>query len=109
MAEEALPTAPNTAVRPNHSPASPRTSAKSARDAEELLAPVVDYANGMTQAEIARKHGIHVQTLRRRLQKAGGNTRARVRLLSSAQTESARSAIADGAVQRTTARQLDVS
>lgn len=102
MAAEALPTAPSTAARRNHAPASPRTSAassaKSARDAEALLALVVDYANG-----------IHVQTLRKRLQNAGVNTRARVRLLSSAQVEAARSAIADGAGLRATARQLDVS
>lgn len=70
---------------------------------------MVDYANGLTQMEIAKKHGIHVQTLRKRLQKAGVNTRARVRLLSSAQLEAARSAITDGASLRATARQLDVS
>lgn len=110
MAAEALATGPSAAVRRSRSPTLPRaSSAKSVRAAEALLALVVDYANGMTQAEIAKKHGIHVQTLRKRLQKAGVNTRARVRLLSSAQVQAARSAIADGASLRATARQLDVS
>lgn len=74
-----------------------------------MLPLVVDYANGLTQVEIAKKHGIHVQTLRKRLQKAGVNTRARVRLLSSVQLEAARGAIADGVSLRATAPQLEVS
>lgn len=110
MSAEAPATGPSVKSRRSRSPALPRASfAKSARAAEALLALVVDYANGMTQAEIAKKHGINVQTLRKRLQKAGVNTGARVRLLSSAQVEAARSAIAEGASLRATARQLDVS
>lgn len=45
-----------------------------------VLQLVVDYANGMTQVEIARKYGVHVQTVRKRLKEAGvvvrGNSRA---------------------------------
>lgn len=113
IAAEPRPTGPTTAAPHHQRRASPRASvaslARSARDAQTLLPLVVDYANGMTQAEIAKKHGIHVQTLRKRLQKAGVNTRARVRLLSSAQLEAARSAITDGASLRATASRLDVS
>jgi len=32
---------------------------------------VVDYANGLSQAEIALKHGIHIQTVRKRLKEVG--------------------------------------
>ncbi|MGK0721036.1 helix-turn-helix domain-containing protein [Leucobacter sp. W1478] len=70
---------------------------------------VVDYANGLTQMEIAKKHGIHVQTVRKRLRDAGVNTRSRVRLLRSEQLDAARSAIADGASLRATAQSLGVS
>lgn len=76
---------------------------------QALLALVVDYANGLTQMELAQKHGIHVQTARKRLKGVGVNLRARVKLLSPAQMEAARSAIAGGASLRTTARQLGVS
>lgn len=113
LGREARSGGSSAAARSNRKPVSARaseaSSAKGAREAQTLLPLVVDYANGMTQAEIAKKHGIHVQTLRKRLQRAGVNTRARVRLLSSAQVEAARSAIADGASLRATARQLDVS
>jgi DNA-binding transcriptional regulator LsrR (DeoR family) len=37
---------------------------------------VVDYANGMTQEGIARKHGLHIQTVRKRLNAAGVVTRS---------------------------------
>lgn len=74
-----------------------------------LVQLVVDYANGLTQMEIAKKHGIHVQTVRKRLRDAGVNTRSRVRLLRSEQLDAARSAIADGASLRATAQSLGVS
>lgn len=32
---------------------------------------VVDYASGLSQVEIARKHGIHIQTVRKRLKEVG--------------------------------------
>lgn len=38
---------------------------------------VVDYANGMTQEEIARVHDLHIQTVRKRLKAAGVVTRSR--------------------------------
>lgn len=113
IAAEPRSTGSTTAAPRNQRRASPRasaaSSAKSAHDAQTLLPLVVDYANGLTQMEIAKKRGIHVQTLRKRLRKAGVNTRARVRLLSPAQLEAARSAITDGASLRVTARRLDVS
>lgn len=44
-----------------------------ARSSPAVLLPlVVDYANGMTQVEIARKHRIHVQTVRKRLGSPNG-------------------------------------
>ena len=76
---------------------------------QALLALVVDYANGLTQMELAQKHGMHVQTARKRLKGVGVNLRARVKLLSLAQLEAARSAIAGGAGLRATARQFGVS
>lgn len=54
-------------------------------------------------------HGILVQTLRKRLQKAGVDIRAKVRLLSSAQVEVALKAIADDASLRATGHRLDIS
>lgn len=112
IAAEPRPTGPTTATPRSQRRASPRVSAVSPRRApatRRLLPLVVDYANGLTQMEIAKKHGIHGQTLRKRLRKAGVNTRARVRLLSSAELEAARSAITDGAGLRATARRLEVS
>lgn len=79
------------------------------RELQALLALVVDYANGLTQMELAQKHGMHVQTVRKRLKEVGVNLRTRVKLLSPAQLEAARSAIAGGASLRATARQLGVS
>lgn len=32
---------------------------------------MVDYCNGKTQVEVASKHGVHVQTVRRLLRQAG--------------------------------------
>jgi len=37
----------------------------------DILTMVVDYANGVTQEEIAGKHGLHIQTVRKRLKAAG--------------------------------------
>lgn len=79
------------------------------RALQALLALVVDYANGLTQMELAQKHDMHVQTVRKRLKEVGVNLRARVKLLSPAQLEAARSSIAGGAGLRATARQLGVS
>lgn len=80
-----------------------------AQHTDGLLQLVVDYANGLTQMEIAKKHTIHVQTVRKRLRDAGVNTRSRVRLLRAEQLDAARSAIADGASLRATAQSLGVS
>lgn len=77
--------------------------------ASVLLPPVVDYANGLTQAEIARKHGIHAQTLRKRLREAGVNTRVRVSALSENEVQSARAVISEGASVRAVARRLGVA
>lgn len=64
MTSEALPTAPSAAARPITHPASPRFSPDLRGFLREAclrrgstLALVIDYANGMTQAEIAKKHG----------------------------------------------------
>lgn len=70
---------------------------------------VVDYANGLTQERIARKRGIHVQTLRKRLREAGVDTRGRLSALSDEELRSARRAVSDGASLRATARRLGVA
>lgn len=74
-----------------------------------LLPLVVDYANGLTQAEIARKHGVHAQTLRKRLREAGINTRVRVAALSESEVKVARAVISEGASARAVARRLGVA
>lgn len=81
----------------------------SAKRAQLLLPLVVDYANGLTQLEIARKHGMHVQTLRKRLQEAGINTRTRMVALTETELSSARAAVRDGASARAVARRLGVA
>lgn len=77
--------------------------------ASVLLPLVVDYANGLTQAEVARKHGIHAQTLRKRLREAGVNTRVRVTALNESEVNAARAVIAEGASIRAVARRLGVA
>lgn len=77
--------------------------------ASVLLPLVVDYANGLTQAEIARKHGVHAQTLRKRLREAGVNTRVRVTALSESEVQAAPAVISEGASVRAVARRLGVA
>ncbi|WP_150462368.1 helix-turn-helix domain-containing protein [Nesterenkonia ebinurensis] len=77
--------------------------------ASVLLPLVVDYANGLTQAEIARKHGVHAQTLRKRLREAGVNTRVRVTALSESEVQATRAVISEGASVRAVARRLGVA
>lgn len=53
------------------SPARRRFEPPPVEDGSEVLRLMVDYSNGMTQAEIAQKYGFHVQTVRKRLKDAG--------------------------------------
>ena len=76
---------------------------------QSLLPLVVDYANGHTQVVIAHKHGMHVQTLRKRLHEAGVNTRVRTNALSDDDLRSAQAATSDGASVRAAARRLGVA
>lgn len=101
---------PDSSTKTSSNPPSEATTLQmNERALQALLALVVDYANGLTQMELARKHDMHVQTVRKRLKEVGVNLRARVKLLSPAQLEAARSSIARGASLRATARQLGVS
>lgn len=70
---------------------------------------VADYADGLTQVQIAKKHGLHVQTVRRRLIAAGVDTRARLRVLTHEDLRAARAAKGDGASFREIARRLGVA
>lgn len=70
---------------------------------------MADFADVLTHMEFAQKHGMHVLTVRKRLDEVGVDLRARVKLLSPAQFEAARLAIACGARLQATARQLGVS
>ena len=70
---------------------------------------MADYAEGLTQVQIAEKHGLHVQTVRRRLIEAGVDTRARLRGLTDEDLRAARAAIDDGASVREIARGLGVA
>ena len=70
---------------------------------------VADYADGLTQVQIAKKHRLHVQTVRKRLVAAGVDTRARLRALTDEDLRAARSAKGDGASFREIARGLGVA
>lgn len=56
------------------------------RPTRSLPPLVADYADGLTQVQIAMKHGLHVQTVRKRLIAAGVDTRAVVRRIENLQT-----------------------
>lgn len=90
------------------SPAAKRQTLPPAK-VQQILPLVVDYANGLTQATIAKKHGIHVQTLRKRLHEAGVDTRGHLSALNATDLRSARRAISEGASLRATARRLGVA
>jgi len=74
-----------------------------------LLPIVADYADGLTQVQIAKKHGLHVQTVRKRLLQAGVDTRPRLRALTDENLRTARAAIDEGASAREIARWLGVA
>lgn len=101
--------------RPTQSPerdsGGPRVVATSAVivNASEVLPLVVDYANGMTQAEIAAKHGLHIQTVRKRLTQVGINSRERNRALGDEDLWRARRLIDSGVSVREVARQFGVA
>lgn len=93
-----------TEIEPDRSP-EPVMTPSSATD----MALVVDYANGMTQVEIAEKHGLHVQTIRKRLHAAGVDTRLRRRALSSADLQETQELLDSGLSSREAARKFGVS
>lgn len=74
------------------------------------LSPLVaDHADGLTQVQIAKKHRLQVQTVRKRLIEAGVDTRARLRVLTDENLRTARAAINEGASAREIARGLGVA
>lgn len=75
----------------------------------DILRMVVDYTNGMTQEEIARKHGIHIQTVRKRLKAAGVVTRSHSTALSKQDLDEARGLLDAGLSARDVARRLGVA
>ncbi|MCU1527710.1 MAG: hypothetical protein JWP75_1473 [Frondihabitans sp.] len=77
--------------------------------APDILTMVVDYANGMTQEEIARKHGLHIQTVRKRLKAAGVVTRSRSIALTAQDLDEARGPLDAGLSAREVARRLGVA
>jgi DNA-directed RNA polymerase specialized sigma24 family protein len=74
-----------------------------------MLAMVVTYSNGATQAEIAAAHGIHVQTVRRRLLEAGVCLRDQSTTLSPEDQADARARHATGHSAREIGRHLGVA
>ncbi|KTS70340.1 hypothetical protein NS206_00270 [Microbacterium testaceum] len=70
---------------------------------------VVDYANGMTQEEIARKHGLHIQTVRKRLKAAGVVTRSHSTALTVQDMDEARGLLDADLSVREAARRLGVA
>lgn len=85
----------------------PQTSSK--KHASNTLAMVVDYANGMTQQDIAHKHGLHVQTVRKRLSEVEVVTRARSGALTEADLDEARSLLAAHVSARKIGRRMGVA
>lgn len=75
----------------------------------DILRMVVDYANGMTQEEIAHKHGLHIQTVRKRLKAAGVATRSRRTALTPQDLDEARDLLDAGLSAREVARRLGVA
>lgn len=75
----------------------------------DILRMVVDYANGMTQEEIARKHGLHIQTIRKRLKAAGVVTRSRSTALTAQDLDEACGLLDVGLSVREAARRLGVA
>lgn len=78
-------------------------------NASHVLPLLVDYANGMTQTEIAAKHGLHIQTVRKRLTQAGVTSRERNRALDDEDLWRARRLIDSGVSIREVARQFGVA
>lgn len=88
----------------------PSDDLRGARPMCSLPPLVADYADGLTQVQIAKKHGLHVQTVRKRLIEADIDTRAaRLRLLTDENLRAARAAMDDGASVREVARGLGVA
>lgn len=75
----------------------------------DILRMVVDYANGMTQEEIAHKHGLHIQTVRKWLKAAGVVTRSRSTALTGQDLDEARGLLDAGLSAREVARRLGVA
>lgn len=75
----------------------------------DILGMVVDYANGMTQAEIACKHGLHVQTVRKRLKSAGVVARTHRTALTDQELIEARTLLDGGSSTRKIAQQFGVT
>lgn len=80
-----------------------------AGDESRVLPLVVDYANGLTQAEIAAKYGLHIQTVRKRLAEAGVSSRAHDQTLSDENLWQARRLIDSGLSAREVAGRYGVA
>lgn len=82
---------------------------RGARPMRSLPLLVADYADGLTQVQIAEKHGLHIQTVRKRLIAAGIDTRARLRALTDEDLRAVRVAIGQGVSVREIARGLGIA
>lgn len=89
-------------TRPRWPPLSPGESTP------DTLVMIVDYANGMTQEDIARKHDLHIQTVRKRLKAAGVVTRSRGNALTEQDLDEARGLLDAGLSARKVGRRLGV-
>lgn len=85
-----------------------RSASSPGEPTSDILRMVVDYANGMTQEEIARKHGLHIQTIRKRLKAAGVVTRSHSTALTAQDMDEARGLLDAGLSVREAARRLGV-
>ncbi len=97
---------------PSTQPQSPQSRAPDSSPGEQdpdILGMVVDYANGMTQAEIARKHGLHIQTVRKRLKSARAVMRTHKTALTEQELNEARTLLAGGTSARKVALQFGVA
>ena len=87
----------------------PKTIQQTRSEDSSILGLVVDYANGMTQQEIAIKHRLHVQTVRKHLKAAGVNVRQHNSSLSAHDLHQARRLLESGQSLRRTAQHFGIA
>lgn len=87
-------------LAPDGRPRGQAPTPESSQKAALLLLLATDYANGLTQVQIAEKHGLHVQTVRKRLVQTGVDTRTHLPVSTDDELRQACKAMKEGASAR---------